>query len=115
MTGEKSVEKAAKKLAQWVRIPVVKLGRDGCIAIQDEQLLRAKSIHVHVVDATGAGDVFAGVLAASWPRNPGSRAERMAALQRACAAAALSTLVPGAGDCAPDAEAIDATLRDGLS
>ena len=60
MTGEKSVEKAAKKLAQWVRIPVVKLGRDGCIAVQDEQLLRAKSIHVQVVDATGAGDAFNG-------------------------------------------------------
>jgi ribokinase len=65
---------------------------------------------VKAVDTTGAGDVFAGVLAANWPRSPGSRAERLAALQRACAAAALSTLVPGAGDCAPDAEAIDAAL-----
>ncbi|MCV6970646.1 ribokinase, partial [Mycobacterium bohemicum] len=27
---------------------------------------------------------------------------------RACAAGALATLVAGAGDCAPDAEAIDA-------
>jgi ribokinase len=66
------------------------------------------------VDTTGAGDVFAGVLAASWPRNPGSRAERLAALQRACVAGALSTLVPGAGDCAPNAEAIDAALRSEL-
>jgi ribokinase len=60
MTGEKSVERAAKKLAQWVRLPVVKLGRDGCIAVQEEKVLRVKSIHVHTVDATGAGDAFNG-------------------------------------------------------
>jgi len=29
-------------------------------------------------------------------------------LRRACAAGALATLVPGAGDCAPYADAIDA-------
>ena len=53
------------------------------------------------VDTTGAGDVFAGVLAAGW------RSGHEDALRRACAAGALSTLVPGAGDCAPYAEAID--------
>ena len=46
---------------------------------------------VEAVDTTGAGDVFAGVLAAGWP------AGREHALRRACAAGALSTLVPGAG------------------
>jgi ribokinase len=61
---------------------------------------------VEAVDTSGAGDVFAGVLAASWT------AGREHALRRACAAGALATLVPGAGDCAPDAEAVDeATLR----
>ncbi|MCW2661715.1 MAG: hypothetical protein JWP83_2867, partial [Mycobacterium sp.] len=30
----------------------------------------------------------------------------------ACAAGALATRAPGAGDCAPRAEAIDAALRD---
>ncbi|KCG03887.1 PfkB family carbohydrate kinase [Mycobacterium tuberculosis] len=63
------------------------------------------------VDTAGAGDVFAGVLAANWPRNPGSPAERLRALRRACAAGALATLVSGAGDCAPAAAAIDAALR----
>ena len=66
---------------------------------------------VAAVDTAGAGDVFAGVLAGSWPRNPGSPAQRLRALQRACAAGALATLVPGAGNCAPDAEAIDAALE----
>ncbi|OBG38645.1 ribokinase [Mycobacterium sp. E3198] len=71
---------------------------------------------VNAVDTAGAGDVFAGVLAANWPRDPSAdpatRAERLTALRRACAAGALATLVPGAGDCAPRADAIDAALRE---
>lgn len=59
---------------------------------------------VEAVDTTGAGDVFAGVLAADWSAG----IER--ALRRACAAGALATLVAGAGDCAPRAEAIDDAL-----
>ena len=66
---------------------------------------------VEAVDTTGAGDVFAGVLAAHWPSDPGTnpalKAQRLRAVRRACAAGALATLVPGAGDCAPDAEAIE--------
>ena len=80
----------------------------GCVSADDEFWVPAPA--VKAVDTTGAGDVFAGVLAASWPRDPGSRAQRLSALQRACTAGALSTLVPGAGDCAPAAEAIDAAL-----
>ncbi|MCW2513448.1 MAG: sugar kinase, ribokinase [Mycobacterium sp.] len=61
---------------------------------------------VEPVDTTGAGDVFAGVLAAEWLSGP----ER--AVRRACAAGALATLISGAGDCAPSAEAIDDVLDD---
>jgi ribokinase len=60
---------------------------------------------VDALDTSGAGDVFAGVLAAGWT------VDRDRALRRACAAGALATLTPGAGDCAPYADAIDeATL-----
>lgn len=59
---------------------------------------------VEAVDTTGAGDVFAGVLAAEWLAGP------EIALRRACAAGALATLVAGAGGCAPTAEAIDDVL-----
>jgi ribokinase len=60
---------------------------------------------VEALDTSGAGDVFAGVLSAGWAT------DRDHALRRACAAGALATLIPGAGDCAPYAEAIDkATL-----
>ena len=60
---------------------------------------------VEALDTTGAGDVFAGVLAAGW------RTDLQRALRRACAAGALATLVPGAGDCAPSNEAIEDALR----
>lgn len=55
MTGEKTVERAARKLAQWVRVPVVKLGPDGSLAIRNGKILREISIPVRAVDATGAG------------------------------------------------------------
>ncbi|WP_275571303.1 PfkB family carbohydrate kinase [Mycolicibacterium vanbaalenii] len=60
---------------------------------------------VEAVDTTGAGDVFAGVLAANWPRGADY------AVARACAAGALSTLVHGAGDCAPYSEAVEDVLE----
>ncbi|OBA62316.1 ribokinase [Mycobacterium sp. 1100029.7] len=89
---------------------VTTLGARGARYVSPDDELWVPAPEVNPVDTTGAGDVFAGVLAANWPRDPGSRAQRLAALQRACTAAALSTLVPGAGDCAPDADAIDAAL-----
>lgn len=59
---------------------------------------------VEPVDTSGAGDVFAGVLAAGWAD------DHRHALRRACAAGALATLIPGAGDCAPTDEAIEDAL-----
>jgi ribokinase len=98
---------------------VITLGGRGARYVGADGEFAVPAPAVKAVDTTGAGDVFAGVLAAGWPRNPGAnpalRAERLRALQRACAAGALATLVPGAGDCAPDAQAIDAALRENLS
>ena len=98
---------------------VVTLGARGARYVGADGEFAVPAPAVRAVDTTGAGDVFAGVLAANWPRDPGanpaSRAARLAALRRACAAGALATLVPGAGDCAPEAEAIDAALRKELS
>lgn len=62
------------------------------------------SPEVEAIDTTGAGDVFAGVLASSWAGGHDR------ALRRACAAGALATLIAGAGDCAPRSEAIDDAL-----
>jgi ribokinase len=89
---------------------VTTLGPRGARYVSPDDELWVPAPEVNPVDTTGAGDVFAGVLAAHWPADPDSRAQRLTALQRACAAAALSTLVPGAGDCAPRADAIDAAI-----
>ena len=71
MTGEKTVEGAARKLSHWVRVPVVKLGPKGSMAVRNGQIFRVKSIRVRAVDATGAGDAFNGGFLhgylAGWP------------------------------------------------
>jgi ribokinase len=96
---------------------VVTLGARGAQYIGVDGEFGVPSPAVGAVDTAGAGDVFAGVLAANWPRDPDAtpalKAERRRALQRACAAGALATLAPGAGDCAPHADAIDAALQRG--
>jgi ribokinase len=93
---------------------VITMGAHGARYVGGDGEFAVSAPTVGAVDTSGAGDVFAGVLAAGWPRPPGSPNQRLRALRRACAAGALATLVPGAGDCAPNAEAIDAALRNGL-
>ncbi|MDT5078239.1 MAG: ribokinase [Mycobacterium sp.] len=80
-------------------------GAQGVSYVHDGRSVDVPAPAVEPVDTTGAGDVFAGVLAAEWL----SGADQ--ALRRACAAGALATLVPGAGGCAPTAEAIDDVLK----
>jgi len=86
---------------------VITRGARGASYVADGREVVVAAPPVEPVDTTGAGDVFAGVLAAGWP------ADRDRALQRACAAGALATLVPGAGDCAPVDEAIEDALAPG--
>ncbi len=86
---------------------VTTLGAGGARYAGDDAEFVVASPAVDALDTSGAGDVFAGVLAAGWT------VDRHRAMRRACAAGALATLTPGAGDCAPYAEAIDdATLPD---
>jgi ribokinase len=80
---------------------VITRGSRGASYLGADERFDVPAPAVHPVDTTGAGDVFAGVLAASWLDGYED------ALRRACAAGALSTLVAGAGDCAPYAEAIE--------
>ncbi|MCK0173593.1 MULTISPECIES: ribokinase [Mycobacteriaceae] len=95
--------------ADW-RWPVPHLittrGPRGASHLAGGESFDAPAPAVDAIDTTGAGDVFAGVLAAHWPAGPED------ALRRACVAGALATLTPGAGDCAPTAAAIaDAMTR----
>ena len=80
---------------------VITRGSRGASYLGADERFDVPAPTVRPVDTTGAGDVFAGVLAAGWLDGYEE------ALRRACAAGALSTLVPGAGDCAPYAEAIE--------
>jgi ribokinase len=80
---------------------VITRGSQGASYLGADERFDVPAPTVRAVDTTGAGDVFAGVLAAGWL---GGYED---ALRRACAAGALATLVPGAGDCAPYAEAIE--------
>ncbi len=101
---------------QWRWTPthfVVTLGARGARYVGADGQFTVPAPAVDAVDTAGAGDVFAGVLAANWPADPASPDERLRALQRACAAGALATRVRGAGDCAPLAEAIEAAVDGG--
>jgi ribokinase len=60
LTGERTVERALKRLARWVRVPVIKLGPKGSVALQNGKLVHEPSIRVRSLDATGAGDAFNG-------------------------------------------------------
>jgi ribokinase len=86
---------------------VITRGKRGASYLGQDERFDVPAPAVRPVDTTGAGDVFAGVLAAEWP------AGHEEALRRACAAGALATLVRGAGDCAPFAQAIDGVVATG--
>lgn len=58
------------------------------------------------VDTTGAGDTFCGVLIAALAQG----SDAAGALERACAAAALACLQPGAQSSIPESNAVDAFL-----
>jgi ribokinase len=96
------VNEAEARQWHWpVKHLVITRGRRGASYIGDDERFDVAAPAVQPVDTTGAGDVFAGVLAAGWLDGYED------AMRRACAAGALATLVPGAGDCAPYRNAID--------
>jgi sugar/nucleoside kinase (ribokinase family) len=107
LTGEKTIEAAAGKLARWVRIPVVKLGTDGSLAISGGKILRMKSIRVRAVDATGAGDAFDGGFLhgylAGWPLEDCMRAGNICG--------ALSTTRPGGSSAIPTPKNLRKLMR----
>ncbi len=99
------VNESEARAWQWdVPHLVITRGARGATHVADGREVAIAPPPVEPVDTTGAGDVFAGVLAAGWQIDP------QRALRRACAAGALATLTPGAGDCAPTDEAIEDAL-----
>jgi 2-dehydro-3-deoxygluconokinase len=89
------------------RVILVKLGADGVFVVADGEARRLAGHRVKAVDATGAGDVFAGAFLAE--RAAGRTAFDAAAY--ANAAAALSTTGYGAVAPIPRRAAVDALLK----
>lgn len=86
---------------------ITTLGADGCdVRGPDGAVTHVNAVTVDAVDTTGAGDAFAGTLTAAWAAGLAP----LDAVRRAGAAGALATTVPGAGDAAPTASAVDALL-----
>lgn len=65
-SGEKTPERAMRKLASPGQVIVVKLGSAGAMALGPAGVARAKPIEVEAVDTTGAGDAFNGGFLHRW-------------------------------------------------
>ena len=60
---EHAIQAAHRFLEQGVKHACVKLKDGGCVVVNHEMTLHVPPVPVEVVDATGAGDAFAGALA----------------------------------------------------
>ncbi|MDI7277168.1 MAG: carbohydrate kinase family protein [Anaerolineae bacterium] len=58
ITGLENREAALDRLARQIPVVVIKLGADGAVARRGQEIARAASLPVQVVDTTGAGDSF---------------------------------------------------------
>jgi ribokinase len=100
------LEEVGRKLAQAVPVVVVTLGERGAVWFGADGEGSVPAPHADVVDTTGAGDAFTGVLAAgladgvSWPE----------AVRRGVVAGAIAVESPGAVPSIPTRSQIDARL-----
>ncbi|NMD56363.1 MULTISPECIES: PfkB family carbohydrate kinase [Tsukamurella] len=98
-------EEALAEAVERVPHVVTTLGGDGARACGPDGTVETPGFAVEVVDTTGAGDAFAGALAAHWDLPPAER------LRRANAAGALTATAAGAA-AAPTAAEVDAFLAE---
>jgi ribokinase len=97
---------AARALLEGgARVGIVKLGGDGLVWAAKSGVFYVPAFAVEAVDTTGAGDVFAGSLAAALDRGTGWAD----AIREAAAAAALACTKPGTQTAAPTLEAVRRT------
>jgi ribokinase len=107
--GIETESRRALELAERVRcrseqIIVVTLGARGAVALCGSEQILLEGRRVVAVDTTGAGDTFAGALAASLADGAALRQ----ALERANSAAAISVQRPGAAESSPSRTELDA-------
>ena len=108
MTGAHDIDAGISSLiAAGARAVVVTLGADGALVAHDTRRTSIPGREVAVIDTTGAGDTFSGVLAA-WLANGHELGDAAAA---ATCAAGLSVTRAGARDGMPSRSAIAEALR----
>lgn len=104
--ADAAVRLARSLIAREGQTVIVTLGAAGAVAVTREGTTKVPAAPATVIDTTGAGDCFCGVLAASLAAGLGL-AE---AMRRGASAAAILVGRPGAADQMPTAAEIDATL-----
>lgn len=106
------VEAAAHRLLADVGAVVVTLGAEGALLLDGLAApRRVPGVRADVVDTTGAGDTFTGVLAAELAAG----SDLDAAAARAVVAGALAVETVGAASSIPTTERIDARAREELT
>lgn len=106
--GIPSAVAAAKKLRRrGVKVPVVKLGSEGCLVLDHKGVRVVPGYEVEVVDTTGAGDAFAAGLAVRTAE--GADIDHALAFANACGA--LTCTVFGAQPSLPRREAVEEFLE----
>ena len=109
LAGEGDTAEGARSLARrFALTAVVTLGARGALAVSRGRMLRVAALSVPVVDTTGAGDAFVGVLAAALAE--GLPLE--VALRRASVAAALTCTRLGAQEAQPGRAEIEARIAE---
>ena len=106
LTGDDAPERAVQALAQGREAAVVTLGGEGALGCSGSELAPMPAIAVRVVDTTGAGDAFVGVLATALDEGLALRA----GLAWAITASGLACERLGAQTALPGRAAIEAKL-----
>jgi ribokinase len=97
-------ESALRQLARRaVRLPIITLGAQGAIFVDDGEIHHVEGFAVDAVDATAAGDSFAGALAVALVEGQGNHA----AVRFACAAGAIAASRRGAQQSMPSRQDVD--------
>lgn len=108
ITERATPEEAITALADLVPVPVIKLGAEGAISMEDGRPVRVKPPLVEAVDTTGAGDAFnAGFL---WAYLRGEPITRCLRAGNICGA--LSTRAPGGVTAFPRLREVLARMKE---
>ena len=110
LTGRKNKREALKALGQLVPCAVVKQGRRGADAIQNDEVVAGPGFRVEAVDTTGAGDSFAAGFVSAYVRH----APLAECLRVGNACGALSTLALGGTPGQPTQEEMRTFLKSVL-